>query len=574
MIKIISSKIVIGNPARTADILIKNIMDNLNSSTKIILLQHNCITGSNLGHMVYNNLIKNKICSAIEKLEAATSNLAAHIVLSQDIINLKQKCSYVFVLYKGTHIKYQLYNHSPYVSTKIANQPIIVFPNILTTLLNPNSIEIGKHYTILAPSNYPLYGGSSYLINERYKVLSKKLECNIYGANGSISDTAIPKLYAGMCCHYSIGKVEFLKNSLYNPIQKELKFITNSNNSEGKTNITQDDIQEVNKSALNPRMPYIYGDCKSYLMELFELQVLSLYKYLKNINIKKVVIGISGGLDSTLALLVCVTAFDKLNIKRSNIKCVTMPGMGTTTNTKTNAKQIITMLGVDLREIDIKKSVEINLYNIKHDIDKHDTTFENCQARERTQILLNIANMEGAIVVGTSDLSEISIGFCTFGGDNIAHLNINACISKTMLRLIIRYIIEESKFELINPLLKDILNTPISPELLPPDEHGNIVQKTEDIVAPYELIDFFLYYLIVENYDPKQIFEITTIVFENSYQQKYILEKLKDFLTRFYRSQFKKLGILQTKISAEYNLIEKSFPAEINVDIVIDETIY
>lgn len=254
----------------------------------------------------------------------------------------------------------------------------------------------------------------------------------------------------------------------------------------------------------------------------------------------KVVVGISGGLDSTLALLAACKAVDMLHLPRTNILGITMPCFGTTDRTYHNALDLMTSLGVSQREIPIHNAVRQHFADIGHDESDHSVTYENCQARERTQVLMDVANKIGAIVLGTGDLSEIALGWCTYNADHMSMYGVNSGVPKTLVRWVIQTAAENEAFSSSRECLQSILDTPISPELLPPDEKGNILQQTEDVVGPYALHDFFLYYAIRFGYPPKKVFDLCCIAFEDDFSCETILKWLKNFYRRFWTQQFKR----------------------------------
>lgn len=254
----------------------------------------------------------------------------------------------------------------------------------------------------------------------------------------------------------------------------------------------------------------------------------------------KVVVGISGGLDSTLALLAACKAVDMLQLPRTNILGITMPCFGTTDRTYHNALDLMTSLGVSQREIPIHNAVRQHFADIGHDESDHSVTYENCQARERTQVLMDVANKIGAIVLGTGDLSEIALGWCTYNADHMSMYGVNSGVPKTLVRWVIQTAAENEAFSSSRECLQSILDTPISPELLPPDEKGNILQQTEDVVGPYALHDFFLYYAIRFGYPPKKVFELCCIAFKDDFSCETILKWLKNFYRRFWTQQFKR----------------------------------
>lgn len=273
--------------------------------------------------------------------------------------------------------------------------------------------------------------------------------------------------------------------------------------------------------------------------EILNIQSYGLAKRLLHTNINKTVIGISGGLDSTLAFLVIIKAYEILNIPKKNIIAITMPGFGTTSRTHNNSMKLINEYGATFREINITKSSLQHFEDIGHDKNIKDVTYENAQARERTKILMDIANKENGLVIGTGDLSELALGWCTYNGDHMSMYAVNASIPKTLVKYIIKWVAENSKEECKN-IINDILDTPISPELLPPDEKGNIEQKTEEQVGPYILHDFFLYHFLRYGAEPKKIYILACKTFKQDFKEEEIKHWLQVFIKRFFTQQFKR----------------------------------
>ena len=274
--------------------------------------------------------------------------------------------------------------------------------------------------------------------------------------------------------------------------------------------------------------------------EIFSIQVAGLAKRLVHTNCKTVVVGISGGLDSTLALLVCVKTFDKLGLPRKGIVGITMPGFGTTDRTYNNALTLMSSLQVTTKEISIKDACIQHFKDIEHDMSIHDVTYENGQARERTQILMDYANKIGGLVIGTGDLSELALGWATYNGDHMSMYGVNASIPKTLVRYLVNWVAQTGVDVISRNTLLDIIDTPISPELIPADENGNIKQKTEDLVGPYELHDFFLYYFLRFGMRPAKIYYLAEIAFKGMYDSTTIKKWLTNFCRRFFNQQFKR----------------------------------
>jgi len=300
-------------------------------------------------------------------------------------------------------------------------------------------------------------------------------------------------------------------------------------------------LRDIDPHPFIPKEENMQASCE----EILNIQVAGLAKRLYHINGTKAVIGISGGLDSTLALLVTVKAFDKLDLDRKGIIGITMPGFGTTDRTHNNAVKLMETLGVTIREINIAKAVTQHFEDIGQNPNIHDVTYENSQARERTQILMDVANKENAIVVGTGDLSELALGWATYNGDHMSMYGVNAGVPKTLIRYLVSYVAGE----MATDTLLDIIDTPISPELIPADDQGNIKQKTEDLVGPYELHDFFIYYFLRYGFSPKKIFFLAQRAFctpspakdkVEFYDEETVKKWLKTFCRRFFTQQFKR----------------------------------
>ena len=277
--------------------------------------------------------------------------------------------------------------------------------------------------------------------------------------------------------------------------------------------------------------------------EIFNIQSSALAKRFEHVGLKKAVIGISGGLDSTLALLVIVNTFKLLNLPMENIVTITMPGFGTTDRTYNNALTLCKELGCDLREINIVKAALQHFEDIGHDKAIHDVTYENVQARERTQILMDLANKEGGLLIGTGDLSELALGWCTYNGDHMSMYAVNPSIPKTLVRYLVKYVADKEENKMVSETLLDILDTPVSPELLPKDAKGEIAQKTEDIVGPYELHDFFLYHFMKHGSSKERIRFLSLNAFKDDYSEEEIDKWLDKFMWRFFTQQFKRSAL-------------------------------
>jgi NAD+ synthase (glutamine-hydrolysing) len=338
--------------------------------------------------------------------------------------------------------------------------------------------------------------------------------------------------------------VDFDLHKLISDRYKNTSFMENV--PEKKYRKIQFEIRQRSKTDLLRRVdphPFVPSDLNTRdhrCSEIFAIQTAGLGKRMRHFNNQYAIIGISGGLDSTLALLVTVKTFDLLGLPRKNILAVTMPGFGTTNATYTNALQLMESMEVNVREIDIKPACLQHFKDIGHNAAIHDVTYENVQARERTQILMDIANKNGGLLVGTGDLSEMALGWSTYNGDHMSMYAVNCSIPKTLVRYLVQWVADNVFDDRTKDVLYRILDTPISPELLPPSETGEIQQKTEDIVGPYELHDFFLYHMIRYGAPPKKILFLAVKAFEGKYPEEVVKGWLRLFYRRFFSQQFKR----------------------------------
>lgn len=291
--------------------------------------------------------------------------------------------------------------------------------------------------------------------------------------------------------------------------------------------------------AKSPFIPENKEECEKVCEEILMIQAQGLKKRLEHAHAQTAVVGISGGLDSTLALIVTAKAFDLLGKDKKDVIAVTMPCFGTTDRTYQNACRMAIQLGATLREIPIADAVNVHFRDIGHDPKDHSVTFENAQARERTQVLMDIANQQNGMVIGTGDMSELALGWATYNGDHMSMYAVNASVPKTMMRYIVRFAADTTSDNALREVLYDVLDTPVSPELLPPED-GNIAQKTEDLVGPYELHDFFLYYLVRYGFEPSKVFCLTKHAFGDEYDDETIYKWLRTFCWRFFSQQFKR----------------------------------
>lgn len=430
--------------------------------------------------------------------------------------------------------------------------------------------------------------GKEDVIRKNVSAISNIYKLGYIYVSSGINETTTDSVFYGKTLICEEGKVlvenrvfDFESNIIYTDI--DVNKIVNHRIKKGKNNYQDDnivyvDIKDINVETVRKYLQYPFvGDnadeIKRSCEEIYNIQVAGVARRLMHLNMKKTVIGISGGLDSTLAFLVILGAYRKLGIDPLNIIAVTMPGFGTTPRTYNNAIDLIKSFGATLREIDIKASCMQHFKDINHDINIHDVTYENAQARERTQILMDIANKENAIVIGTGDLSELALGWCTYNGDHMSMYSVNSSVPKTLIKYIIDWystIVDDKQRNILN----EITATPISPELLPPDKKGNIKQKTEDVLGPYILHDYFLYHFLNNGDTVTKIYVHAVKTFDGIYSKDEIKKYLKVFIKRFFTNQFKRNCMPEGPRVGVVDLGSRnSFrtPSDVDLKIWIDE---
>ena len=427
-----------------------------------------------------------------------------------------------------------------------------VFPPSNNHALNGASIIFN-----LSSSN-EIVGKDSYRRNLVSMQSAKTISGYVYASSGIMESTS-DLVFGGASLIYENGKLlksnkrfELESNLIYTDIDVKRLINERCRNSSFTSSVYNGDykVTEVNvcdkiKSLDRTYKMYPFipvNDKEKRFEEILEIQSNALTRRILHLNNTKCVIGMSGGLDSTLAFLVIVRAFRKLGHDNKDIIGVTMPGFGTTDRTYLNAINLVKEYGATLREVSIKEASILHMKDIGLDEDDRSVTYENIQARERTQILMDIANMVGGIVIGTGDLSELALGWCTYNGDHMSMYSVNSSIPKTLVRHLVEYV-KENSTDKRKKILTDILDTPISPELLPPDEAGNILQKTESSIGPYVLHDFFLYHLLRYGASFKKIYLLAKITFKGSFESDEIKKWLKVFVKRFYTQQFKRNAV-------------------------------
>lgn len=548
----ISNKIYLGDIKKTGGEIISLIMSEevKDSNPDFILFPQFCLTGAYCGKLLYNKDILNLSNIAIQTILSATAHIDAYIVIGSFSYQKGNPISALYLLKSGEIIDVILGEESLVISYNDATVLISSLDESYS-LNRFNSLSSYGADVMLLSAKFNSTAGSTHALFDTLRFYSAELACGLAITNGGVGDTSFPYINKGFGYSVRGGNTLSTVSSLTKSVITTSDFdidIIRADKIKKNLPISTPSFEETypNVPLKKPQYvsinkdPYLSNrDRDLYLDDLFALSANALYRRLSNIGLSKMIIGISGGLDSTLALLITAHCCDLLAVPRSHIFACTMPGFGTSDTTKTNAHILMEQLGCTILEIPIATSVSQHFTDISHDSSLRDVTFENAQARERTQILLSLANKHGGIVVGTGDLSEEALGFCTFGGDHLSQYNVNVCITKSMLRQLLARLIQ-TDFSDNRTVLQAILDTPISPELLPPDENGLIAQKTEQILGPYELHDFFLYYHVKYNLTVAKILAYATITFGNDFEYEFIKEKLNLFIKRFYQNQYKR----------------------------------
>lgn len=572
-IGILSNRVVLGNPEKTADELLP-LLEAHKGCGVLVLLPY-CL-GGDVGKLACNKGWADAVKQAASRLREATRDA----VLLSGCYDANGRVCYQ-VLSGGENV----------AKVPLGDYQLIDLGGLRACLYTAGSgrlaFDLGALENegidlLLVCEQAPATTVSRERRDEVLKTASRLLGCRVLYVNGGAGDTSAPYLFEAAAADYFLGEKLFSKEDTMEAVCYEAlvdpELIKGYKGNHGlpsapekelpRLEIARCDGEELAVSA----DPYLPGDSADFFDRLFVLQASSLAVRLRNIGVQKAVLGVSGGLDSTLALLVCQKAMDLLHLPAENVVAVTMQGFGTSGRTYENALKLMKGLGCTVREIPIRDAVLQHFKDIGQDPQKHDTAYENAQARERTQILLDVSNQIGGIVVGTGDLSEAALGFCTFAGDHIANYNVNVCVTKTMMRQMVSHLAESGRFASCADVLRDILATPISPELLPADAKGSIAQKTEEILGPYELHDFFLYYFLQYGLSAQSLEFYAQKAFPGLSAEE-IHRCAKLFLRRFVQNQFKRSCAPDCACLTEVNLAAGAyeFPSDCGAGFFIDK---
>lgn len=597
-----SPKLAVADCSYNKEEILKTIDIACEKGISILTFPELCICGYTCGDLFGQSGLISACEETLAQILYATSEKDMLIVLGLPIEADNQLFNCAAAIHKGkilgVSVKTYLPNYSEFYEKRwfspadnitsdeitLCGQTVPWGNNILYKAENFKNLCVGIEicedlWAPVAPSSYMAMAGATVILNPsasnelaskyeyRKSLISSQSASSISAyvyASAGLGESTQDVVFSGHCLISENGSLlkesqRFSKNSqliyadvdieqLANDRKKNTTFMAHNrvfglpayrtvtfeleekNNTDLQRFIKQEPFVPKNDSLLNER-------CS----DIFNIQVSGLAKRVMHTHAKTLVIGISGGLDSTLALLVAVKTCDYLGLNRKTVLGVTMPGFGTTDRTYNNAVNLMKSLGISTKEISIKNAATLHMQDIEHDINIHDVTYENTQARERTQILMDLANEHLGMVVGTGDLSELALGWATYNGDHMSMYGVNAGVPKTLVRVLVGWVCQNSDLDSSSKaILEDVLDTPVSPELLPPDENGNIKQVTEDLVGPYLLHDFFLYYAVRFGFSPSKIMYYAENAFKDVYDRQTILKWLKNFYRRFFSQQFKR----------------------------------
>lgn len=587
----------VANPIYNTEQILDMIEECHKEGNKVIVFPEFCITGYTCGDLFLQDVLLEEAMRQVGVLAEKTKSYDMVIVVGLPMMKQSRLYNVAAVIFEGKVLgfvpKTYIPNYSEfyearhfsvgnetidYVTVDFQEEPIPFGSKLLFECENRKDFILGVEicedvWVTIPPSNYHARAGATVIANlsasdevtgkDVYRkqligMQSAKLVCGYIYSTAGEGESTTDFVFSGhnLICENGmlLAEAERFKNG-YISTEIDLEHLNNERRRMGTFLIDHHMRKDYHyvpfkfKNVANveltryvekhPFVPNGKSERDKRCNDIFTIQAMGLKTRLLHAHCKSAVIGISGGLDSTLALLVVAKAFDMLDIPRENIICVTMPCFGTTDRTYDNAVNLTKLLGATLREIPIHDATTLHLESIGHDLVTHDVTFENAQARMRTLVLMNVANLTGSLVIGTGDLSELALGWATYNGDHMSSYGINSSVPKTLVRYLVEYYADTTDDRELGKVLHDVLDTPVSPELLPPKD-GEIAQKTEDIVGPYELHDFFLYNILRLGYRPSKIFLLAKTAFKGQYDDAVILKWLRNFYRRFFSQQFKR----------------------------------
>ena len=576
-----------------AEEIIKNINDAAQSEVKILTLPELCITGYSCGDLFHQRSLLKSAEAALASIAEATKDYDMLVAVGLPVAYGNQLFNAVAMLHQGVILgivpKAFLQNERQFASAfdndfeyvRICGADVPFGTDLIFRAADIDDLAIavevgGDSMAPLPAGAYMALNGANLILNPaafneevsahafRKRLAKSRSAACVAGyvcASAGIYESTQDMVFGGTALIAENGALvaeaeRFALNGSFIYADIDIELLTSERRKnpafvhkaelpavrEVSFEMAETDVEEIKRTIRkNPFVLKSKEKMDVRCEEIFKTQCTALVRRMLHTNSKAAVVGISGGLDSTLALLVTAKAFDMLGLDKKNLVGITMPGFGTTDRTYNNALDLMKALGVTVREISIVPAITQHFADIDHDIENRNVAYENAQARERTQILMDVANDIGGLVIGTGDLSELALGWATYNGDHMSMYGVNAGVPKTVVQRVVRWVSEKGGLdEKAAAILHDVLDTPISPELLPPTESGEINQKTEDIVGPYELHDFFLYYVVRCGFEPAKIYAYAKKAWEDEYDDATILKWMKNFYRRFFSQQFKR----------------------------------
>lgn len=588
----VTPDIRVADVAYNKDQIISKLGEAANEGAKVIVFPELCITGYTCSDLFLQDLLLREARKAIVDISEATRNIDAlvfvgaplcvdgelyNVAVSMNRGKILGFTTKTFLPNYGEFYEMRQFRRGPELARYISfeGQEIPFGPKLLFVARNMETLVVAAEicedvWSPIPPSIEAAREGATLIVNcsasdetigkAKYRESliegqSARLICAYIYANAGEGESTTDLVFGGHNIIAENGSIlseskRFVNETIYTEIdvnrilserRKNTTFLTSKERKLMRIpfDIKIEDTCLTRFITSRPFVPSVMAERERRCEEILTIQAMGLKKRLAHAHAKSAVVGISGGLDSTLALLVMAKAFDALGMDRSGMVAVTMPCFGTTDRTYQNACKMSKKLGATLREIPIKEAVNQHFKDIGHDPKDHSVTYENGQARERTQVLMDVANQTGGLVIGTGDMSELALGWATYNGDHMSMYGVNASVPKTLVRHLVHYYADTCGDQELKAVLYDVLDTPVSPELLPPKD-GEIAQKTEDLVGPYELHDFFLYYFLRFGYEPAKIYRLALYAFEGEYEDEVIYKWLSTFCRRFFTQQFKR----------------------------------
>lgn len=534
-----SPKLAVANVSANCDEIINMLEQAKSENTNIVVFPELCVSSATCGDLFINKTLIHACKKGIERICEASKNYKGYVIIGSPVEKDGKlyNCGLVISEGKIIHITTKT-NLSLNEKRWFADGEDFKYKSLdelpFSLIIGEDCIENISSKLII---NISAVGSEV----TKYKQLKQYIQhtgCGYVYASAGAGESTTDTVYSGACIIAENGKIlaEGKRYSFSSEITTAEININNCSISSKSDDLV---INSVTPYDPHPFIPTDKTELSERCEEILEIQSTGLAKRMLHTHTSKLVLGISGGLDSTLALLVAVRTMNKLEYPIEDIVCITMPGFGTTDLTYTNACALVKSVGATLKEINIKKACLQHFEDIGHHAEIHNVTYENTQARERTQILMDYANMIGALLVGTGDLSELALGWCTYNGDHMSMYGVNASVPKTLMQHLVRYVANNSNKNTAK-ILYSVLDTPISPELLPPDKNGKMEQKTENTLGPYEVHDYYLYHFVGRKEKPEEIFDLAQQAFKGIYTKEELKRWLDIFIRRFFISQFKR----------------------------------